>query len=342
MNLSVPLSAPLAACTLAVIPGATHIRLIPGGEFFAPRGALAGAGPWRLTPAAAERVIAASRSRSADILIDFEHQTLLAAENGKPAPAAGWIDPRSLSYRAEGPEPGLYGAVRWVGDAAALIASEQYRYLSPVFTYDSISGEPQDLLHVALTNFPAIDEPVRAALSARRAASASHSEDIPMDLHTKLLAVLGLPDATDQDQALASVAALKAKADEADSQMAALKSATVPVAVVQQVQAELATLKASRDDDTRAALIDDGLREHKLTQPLADWLRTQPVDAVRGFLAAAPPLAALTGTQTGGKPPAGAGGSTTLSDSEIAVCKAMGITHDEYKKAKEARNGSAD
>ena len=97
----------VAACTLRVRPGAAWVRILPAGEFDAPRGALAGAGPWHLSPAAAAAIIARNRTRTADIAVDFEHQTLLAPENGQPAPAAGWIDPRSLQFIGDGEESRL-------------------------------------------------------------------------------------------------------------------------------------------------------------------------------------------------------------------------------------------
>ena len=158
----------LAVCALEVRPGERLQRLIPAGRFDAPRGALAGQGPWFMDAAVAAQVVARAASRSTDIPVDYEHQILLAERNGQPAPAAGWIDPRSLVWLPDAEEPGLYGAVRWTARAAALIEGEEYRYLSPVFLYHPESRDVLDLLHVALTNTPAIDEPVQAALSMRR------------------------------------------------------------------------------------------------------------------------------------------------------------------------------
>lgn len=207
----------VAACTLRVRPGAAWVRILPAGEFDAPRGALAGAGPWHLSPAAAAAIIARNRTRTADIAVDFEHQTLLAPENGQPAPAAGWIDPRSLQFIGDGEDPGLYGRVSWVGDTAALIAADRYRYLSPVFSVGN-EGEPLDVLHVALTNFPAIDAPLGAALAARvppenhPQAQQESTVDMPNDaqnLMQELIELLGLPS---DSQILADLAEHAAQA----------------------------------------------------------------------------------------------------------------------------------
>lgn len=170
MNASLPRGMGLAVLSLRVIPGQRLIRLMPAGQFDAPRGALAGVGPWVLTAEAASRIIARNVGRQADIVVDYEHQQLASATNGLPAPAAGWIDPRSLLWIGEGTEPGLYGAVTWTAKASAMIAADEYRYLSPVFPYREQTGEPTDLLHVALTNLPAIDSPIMASLSGAVAA----------------------------------------------------------------------------------------------------------------------------------------------------------------------------
>ena len=173
----------IAILSLRVRPGVPLVRLIPAGRFDAPRGSMAGTGPWNLTAAAAARIIAVNAVRQADILIDYEHQLLASADNGAPAPASGWIDPRSLTYVEAGEEPGLYGVVKWTARAAALIDADEYRYLSPVFPYDPATGEPLDLVHVALTNYPAIDEPVRAALSAALSAPRLARSPLPLNEH---------------------------------------------------------------------------------------------------------------------------------------------------------------
>lgn len=326
-------------------------RLMPAGEFSAPRGALAGAGPWRLTPEAAANIIAINRSRSADILVDYEHQALLSEQNGKPVPAAAWVDPRSLEFRADGDEPGLYGAVSWVGDAPGMIDEDKYRYLSPVFPYDA-DGTPLDLLHVALTNFPGIDEPLYAALSSRFRSHASggavasanpHLEDSQMELLKKLLAALGLPETTAEGDAIAAVAALKAKADGAENQIAALKAATpdpakfVPVETMQAMQGQIAALSARINDDEAGRLIEGAIAEGKLSEAQREWaqaLGKSDIAALRAYVASAPAIAALKGMQTGGGAPAGAGGAAGPTDAQLAVCSMLGLTPEQFAAGK--------
>ena len=335
----------LAVLALRVRPGDPLVRLIPAGSFDAPRGSMSGAGPWNLTAAAAARIIAANAVRQADIPIDYEHQLLASSENGQAAPASGWIDPRSLVYIDAGPEPGLYGAVKWTARAAALIAADEYRYLSPVFPYDPQSGEPLDLLHVALTNFPAIDEPIRAALSARHAHT-HHQENPVNEVLKKLLAALGLPETTAEADAIAGVAALKAKADAATVEIAALKtggatapdpSKYVPIGIVQDMQTQLAALSGRLVDDEAGRVIEQAIASGKLVEGQRQWaadLGKTNLAALKSYVDTAPAIAALAGMQSKGKEPSKGDGQ--LSESELAVCKAMGISREDFIKSKEA------
>ena len=341
----------LAVCALEVRPGERLQRLIPAGRFDAPRGALAGQGPWFMDAAVAAQVIARAASRSTQIPIDYEHQILLAERNGQPAPAAGWIDPRSLVWLPDADEPGLYGAVTWTSRAAALLHGKEYRYLSPVFLYHPETRDVLDLLHVALTNTPAIDEPVQAALSMRHARFApagtlpAHHLETPEVNETlkKLLAALGLPATTEEGDAVAAVAALKAKADAADTQIAALKTAApdparyVPVETMAAMQTQLAALTARISQGEVAQLVDTALADGRLLAPQKAWaesLGAKDMAALRQYLDTVQPMAALKGTQTAGHAPAGAAGATQTTDADLAVCRMLGLTADEYAKGK--------
>ncbi|MGI7807769.1 phage protease [Campylobacter coli] len=88
-----------------------------------------------------------------DLVIDYEHQSL----KNEKAPAAGWIKELYLENDA------LMAKAEFNEEAKKYIANKQYRYLSPVFefnTKDNKSGEfVRAKLHsVALTNTPFIDE----------------------------------------------------------------------------------------------------------------------------------------------------------------------------------------
>jgi phage I-like protein len=140
----------IAICaTQTTLSGPTEaFRIIPGGEFRAQDGRPKDAPAWKMDEANANRLIAAANQRQDDYLIDFEHASLSAKD---PTPAAGWF--KQLEWK---PEQGLFAAgARWTDKAKAMLKAGEYRYVSPVFSYDA-SGAIVDLVSVALTNTPAL------------------------------------------------------------------------------------------------------------------------------------------------------------------------------------------
>lgn len=128
------------------------IRVLPPGVFRAVDGRPQGLPGWKMDAAVAARVITASLATGGDILIDYEHQSLRTASNGQPVPAAGWF--KRLEWR-EG--QGLYAlAIQWNEKAKAMIAAREYRYISPVFSFDADTGDVQRILSMAITNNPAL------------------------------------------------------------------------------------------------------------------------------------------------------------------------------------------
>jgi len=315
----------IAALSLALSSDGGAVQLLPAGTFDAPRGALAGQGPWTLTVAAAAKVIAKVGRRINDMLIDYEHQSLLSAQNGKPVPAAGWIKPNSLRYDENS---GLFAAsVKWVEAAAASIAADEYRYISPVFSYDPSTGEVLDIINVALTNSPAIDGMEAVTLAAASLFYQPEEEHNVAATTTSLIQLLGLAASAAPEEIIQAVAALKAKADAAeakDTEIAALKAQTidpsqfVPVAVVTELQGQLAALTAKQEKNEIDQLIEKNIT--KLPTPgLQTWARGQSLAALMAYLENAPEVAALAGMQTGGKNP---DGDTQLTgDSLVAACK---------------------
>lgn len=139
----------------ALKPGAA-VRILPAGKFRAKDGR-PGTGQssitdWYLDASIAAKMIEQFASLPSAVVIDFEHQTLQKEKNGRPAPAAGWFS--GLQWR-EG--EGLFMTqVEWTADARQMIAAKSYRYLSPVFRFDPLTGYVLSLHSVALTNDPAL------------------------------------------------------------------------------------------------------------------------------------------------------------------------------------------
>ena len=139
------------------LPDGLNVQLLPDGSFAArdgrpasmTKGALTA---WCLDADIAAPVVADAQARETPLVIDYEHQTLKAKENGKPAPAAGWID--AVTYL---PGRGLFAAVTWTERARAYITAKEYLFISPVFSFDAATGAVLRIISAALTNTPALD-----------------------------------------------------------------------------------------------------------------------------------------------------------------------------------------
>lgn len=226
-----------AALTLAIsdLTGKT-IQLLPAGAFRAKDGrpaSMAVCKDWVCGAAEAQAVITQAAQLTNPMVIDYEHQTLNADRNGQPAPAAGWF--KHLVWR-EG--EGLFATdVEWTPAAARAIAANEYRYISPVFSFDPQTGAVQAMHMAALTNNPGLDGMQTVALSAHF--SFPHGEHTMNPLLKALLTALKLPEQTPEAEALAALSAQLAKGQSDAAQVAALTAAKV------NQDAQLAALTAS-------------------------------------------------------------------------------------------------
>ena len=128
-----------------------EIRILPTGVFRANDGRPAGLPGWRMDQAIASKLIADMANRD-DLVIDFEHQTLHTQKNGQPAPAAGWF--KRMVWR-EG--QGLFAVdVKWTDKARAMLTAGEYRFFSPVFSFNAVTGAVERLFSAGLTNNPGL------------------------------------------------------------------------------------------------------------------------------------------------------------------------------------------
>ena len=116
---------------------------------------------------AANAVMETYRQRAVPLMGDYEHQTANAQKNGQPAPASitEWT-PEVRRDASGGPE--LWATnVKWTDRARAMLQAGEYRFFSPLFTYDE-DRRPTWMINVALTNNPATHglEPLVAATAA--------------------------------------------------------------------------------------------------------------------------------------------------------------------------------
>ena len=147
------------------LPTGYNVQLFPEGQFAASDGRPGNmqgcaAKVWLMDATIAPDIIADADAREARPVVDYEHQSIRARENGQPAPAAGWI--QALAYF---PGQGLFAKVEWTERARELIKSGEYRYISPLFNFDENTGAVRRLVSAALTNTPALDGLMAVAAS---------------------------------------------------------------------------------------------------------------------------------------------------------------------------------
>jgi phage I-like protein len=131
-----------------------------------------------------------------------------------------------------------------------------------------------------------------------------------------------------------------ARADSAESRIATLTAQAeqtpdpakyVTMAAHSQIQNALAALTAQFEQKERDAMMAAALADGRILAAQDAYWRAQPVAALKAYLDVAQPLAALVGTQTGGKEPAGAT-DASLDAAQIAICSAMGIDPKSFAK----------
>jgi phage I-like protein len=114
----------------------------------------------------------------------------------------------------------------------------------------------------------------------------------------------------------------------------------VAVATFETVKSELATLKAKVQGDEVARLVEQGLAEGRLLPAQKEWeveLGEANLAALTKYLGATAPIAALPGSQTGGRAPEKtATNPEGLTAEELAVCTATGIDAKDFAAAKAA------
>lgn len=313
-----------------------EIQLMPAGVFKARDGRPQGLAGWKLDDNSGARVAALAAARKTPIVIDYEHQTLATQSNGRPAPAAGWI--QALTWR---PNEGMFATVEWTAKAEAMIAAKEYRFISPVFQFHPKTGEVLRLEMAAITNNPALDGLNEIALRAAAKFEPALEDPQVNPILVALLTLLKLPEDTTETQAVAALKALQDDVAEKETKIAALTATQfdaakyVPIAVVEQMRTEIASLKASdlgRDIET---LIQAALGDGRLLAAMEPWARElgkSDFAALKAYVEAAQPIAALGGSQTKGKPPAGTE-THKLNESDLAVCTQLGIKPEDYQKS---------
>ena len=165
-------------------------------------------GPYNVIDARA--IIAASLQGEAQLPIDENHATDLAAPKGLPAPARGWIV--EMQARADG----VWGRVEWSDEGRALVASRAYRGISPVIDVERGSRAIRRILRASLINKP----------NLRGLVALNQEEDMP-PFHETVAGLLGLDPSAAEGDIEAAITALKDGAGQTELQSQLAEIGTV-------------------------------------------------------------------------------------------------------------------
>lgn len=347
----------LALLALALsVQAATDVQLLPAGEFVARDGRPGKNLTWKVSDEQGRKIAAQMTAfhQRVKFQFDYEHQAMLAEVNGLPAPASGWAT--TFEWR-EG--DGLYATnVQWTAKATQMIEGLEYQYISPVIAYDE-SGVVTGVINAALVGIPALDlNPVAQERVARMNASFFSSITNPEQSHMNallkaLLAALGLAETATEQEAVAAVTALKSQAESVaglNTQIASLKAQTpdpskwAPIETVNTLNTQIAELRSTAASREVDELIERARAEGKVVaavEPVWRELGKANIAQLRQLVDSTPANPALAGqSQTGGKAPGsgggGGGGGSQLTDTELAMCKSMGLTPEQFRAGAEA------
>ena len=305
-----------------------YVELLPAsesGEWIAGRDGR----KWKLSsPAAVQDRFA---ERDMDLPIDIEHATEIKGAEGEPAPAMAWI--KSLQIREGG---SIWGLVEWNHEGEWLVESKQYRYLSPVFTYDKESGEILELLSAGLTNQPNLK------LTALNRAQNQPEGNEDMALSKAMCQALGIAEDADEATALTAIEQLKTDKEtalnraESPSLEKFVPRADYDAAMNRATTAEQTLADRDQaDQDTKIEIAVNAAIEAGKIAPSSKEYHIAACRAEGGleqfeqFVESAPVIADPAGLD--GNPP---NAGVALNAEEKQAADLMGISHEEFAKAK--------
>ena len=316
--------------------------------------------PFEVTAADLEAIIQKFQADGVDLVVDYEHQSL----SGNKAVAAGWIT--ELQARGDG----LYARVEWTRDAVAHIDGKEYRYYSPVLQMAPNTRRPQKLMHVGLTNVPAIKNlaPLLAAKFGGEGEpevlmlkdppekmSGPQKQEEATAMFKNLILKLGLtPEATEaevlalvdsREQEAVALKQLVAALPEIATVLGLEANATISqikgtVLALKQGQDELAGLKGkvlaleTESSEAKAeAAVSEALKARKITPAEREFAlkhARRDLAEFRAWVAAKPEV--VPGNLNLPRSGPGAGG---VDAEELAMCCLMGIKPEAFKITKD-------
>jgi phage I-like protein len=286
------------------------VHLLPAGKF----SGRDGRGPYSV--ANMEALIEKTKQRAGKmpLPVDYEHQIDNAAENGQPAPAAGWI--KGLKAAANG----VWGLVEWTEKAADFIKSKEYKYLSPVFSFNKETGNISAIFRAGLTNNPNL-EMTALASTQNDSDGDDEADDNILDQLRGLLSLGADAKPEDVVQKIKDMVSRCAG-------LSANRADYVPLGQFEKIVSELQTTKKEISVQTAKNMVSEAICSGLIPPSLKEWglslCASNPV-AFETFVKKMPPaFAHLSRPIVPGRYSENGSNGATLSDEQLAVCKTLG------------------
>ena len=294
----------------------SDFQVIPSGKFRAVDGRPI-CGAWEVKNPV--ELLNNIKNRKKPFVVDYEHQTLNAVQNGMPAPAAGKVSPLNFEWR----ESGLWALQpQWTEKAKDYLRNGEYSEISPVIYYDEETGEVLGLHSIALTNDPALHD--LASVSLKRLLDLEENNVIDnepddriqkVSILEQILEMLYLPkDSTDDVilKTLSDVLADKKRLESAvEETVAEPSNETMQVAANSLAMGSLTKKIESltkqlekRDAELKQRDVDDLIRANLTKLPTKDAqekARKMDIGTLKQVLTMIPEQVALKSMQTDGK-----------------------------------------
>ena len=276
-----------------------------------------------------EGVVAATSARSLPLPLDWEHATETRAPQGLDAPAAGWIE--EVAVRDGG---SIWGRVDWTLRGRAMVEGKppEYRFVSPVFTFDATTGVIRRLVSVGLTNTPNL------LLTALNRHSGDEGTDqlnreppeTPLSIATQLAAVLGLAATATDAEIVSAVTEAKAANRAGPDLKSYAPRADLDAAVnrASAAEAKLAEREATDHAKDIEAAISGAMDAGKVIPASAETYRAMcreqgGLDRFKALVPTLPVIAGAAESRAANRADTKSDGPN-LTDEERAVCRALG------------------
>lgn len=292
-----------------------------------------------------DQVVIATAAERQPLPLDWEHATEVRAPKGEDAPAAGWIEQTEVREGGS-----IWGRVEWTPRGRLAVENREYRFISPVFAFDKLTGAIRRLLNAALTNTPnllltALNRPEADDPATDDEGTGQLNREPPeqtLSIATQLAAVLGLAaNATEADIVAAVTEAKAANRPGQPDLTSYAPRADLDAAInrANTAEASLKAIQAADHDKAIEAALSAAQDAGKIIPASTETYRAmcREEGGLERFNALVPTLPVIAGAaESRAINKAQADASTSnLTDEERAVCRALGQDEATFKSTQQ-------